>query len=73
MSIRWLLSGLLIAALGAAHAADKKKDGHTGTKQSSKLYTAPDASDPGGLRGHIALPKEPLIAAFAVPNSELAR
>lgn len=73
MSIRSLLFCVLIAALGSSFAAEKKKDGHTGTKQSSKLYTAPDASDPGGLRGRIALPKEPLLAAYAVPNSELVR
>ena len=73
MNSRWLLTCTLVAALGTAYAADKKEDGHTGTKTSTKLYTAPDASDTGGLRGHIELPKAPLVAALAVPNSELAR
>jgi hypothetical protein len=72
MKTHGLLLGVVVLALGLTHAAEKK-DGHTGTKQSSKLYTAPDASDSGGLRGRIAVPADPLVAAFAVPNSELAR
>ncbi len=76
MTARWLptlLALALAAPLGAVLAKDKKDDAHTGTKTSGKLYTAPDASDPGGLRGRIGYPKLPLLAALAVPNSELAR
>jgi hypothetical protein len=76
MTTRWLrtLLALTVAAgLGQAGAKEKKDDAHTGTKQSSRLYTAPDASDPGGLRGHIGYPKLPLLGAFAIPNSETIR
>ena len=76
MTARWLpalLTLALAAALVSSGAKEKKDDAHTGTKTSGKLYTAPDASDPGGLRGHIGFPKEALLAAIAVPNSELAR
>jgi hypothetical protein len=76
MTARWLralLTLALAATLGAACAKDKKDDAHTGTTTSGRLYTAPDASDTGGLRGHIGYPKLPLLGAFAVPNGELAR
>jgi len=80
-----LLIGLTVSLVGLAQTPvrpmpdnptqDKKKkpDGHTGTKQSSKLYTAPDAGDPGGLRGRVAKHKEKLIGAFAIPAGELVR
>ena len=78
MTARWLPTLLalgLVLTLGSAAAKDKKAkdDAHTGTKTSGRLYTAPDASDSGGLRGHIGTPKVPLLAAFAVPNSETIR
>lgn len=73
----WLLS-VCLAASGltqeaAAAKTEKGEDGHTGTKQSSRLYTAPDLSATGGLRGTIAHPAEKLLGVFAIPVGDLAK
>ena len=71
--IRVLLVCGLATLIGLARAEEKKKraDGHTGTTQSTKLYTPTDPNDTGGIRARIALPKDKLIGAFAIPVGEL--
>lgn len=61
------------AASGLAPAAEKTPAKHTRTQQSTRLYTAPDPSATGGLRGTIALPDEKLIGAFAIPVGDLVK
>jgi hypothetical protein len=46
---------------------------HTGTVQSSRLYTAPDAAAGGGIRGKVVLVDAPLLFAFALPTDEPSR
>ena len=67
---RYIGAGLavgLAAALGAAAGE------FTNTKQSSRLYTQPDASAGGGIRGTVSAPAERLEGVFAVAQFEPAR
>ena len=43
---------------------------HTGTKQGSRLYTRPDATAGGGIRGSIAAPHKPIVGIFAILQSD---
>ena len=45
----------------------------TGTVQSSRLYTPPDPSARGGLRGKVVMTTAPLLYAFALPTDEPSR
>lgn len=76
MNMFWTRSLLLVflaALIGLARADDKKKsaEAHTGTKQSTMLYTPPDPNASGGLRGRIGIPRDKLIGAFAIPADTL--
>jgi hypothetical protein len=76
MKTRWMLvAALAAAACGgpAARGADDKPYKPTGTKQSSQLYTAPDPSAAGGLRGVVKAPKQPLTAVFALDADNSAK
>jgi hypothetical protein len=42
--------------------------GHTGTKQSTSLYTPPDPTAAGGIRGALGLASPPIRRAFALPT-----
>jgi hypothetical protein len=67
---RYLLLAAALAALASpARAADKPPGGHTGTQQSSRLYTAPDPSATGGI--HLRAPGDRApVAAFALQAFE---
>ena len=64
----------LLAAFWAAGPlsvlAQAAKGGHTGTQQSTFLYTPPDPSAGGGLRGTLVLAAQPLRSVFAVPADD---
>ncbi|TAN36898.1 MAG: hypothetical protein EPN23_07205 [Verrucomicrobia bacterium] len=76
---RVIVSLLGCCVLGVAtQAADVSKskkttEGHSTTKQSSRLYTPPDPSATGGLRGRVPASSEKLVDAFAIPSGELMR
>lgn len=59
-----------LASASMAAAADDP-GGHTGTKQSSRLYTEPDPSAAGGLTFRPTSPSGDLVAAFAVPQLQV--
>lgn len=63
-----LLTGAIGLAVGSAPAAENK--GHTGTEQSTRLYTKPDSSAKGGITFRIGRVKKNLQMAFAVPQFE---
>jgi hypothetical protein len=61
---------LLLALLAAAPArAADAPGGHTGTQQSSRLYTSPDPAAAGGIRLRVAGSRAP-AAAFALQAFE---
>jgi hypothetical protein len=61
--------GLGLAGLWAAGKPEKAvPKGHTGTEQSSKLYTDSDPASGGGLQGEIIAPDQTIRAIFATPQ-----
>lgn len=60
-----MMAVMLSLGLALVRAADPKAGGHTGTVQSSKLYTDPDPSAGGGLHGEIVTPAKPILDVFA--------
>lgn len=66
MTRKLFISLLLVA--GATFAAEPK--GHTGTEQSTRLYTQPDGSAGGGIKLRINRVLKNMIAAFAIPQFE---
>ena len=81
MSIRRMPYGRLVVLLvimGLVQVVEVlafkvKNEGHSDTKHDSRLYTPPDPSATGGLRGHVTHPPGKLLAAFAIPVGDLAR
>jgi len=71
----WLLC--CVVAIGLAQVLDvagkTKNEGHTDTKQSSRLYTPPDPNASGGLRARIAQPAGKLLDVFAIPVGDVVR
>lgn len=61
-----ILSGTAIALTAGLLIAGQ----YTGTKQSSQLYTPPDPSAQGGIRGSILIPNKPVVAIFAMPQDD---
>jgi hypothetical protein len=61
---RFLRAGLCFAAIALAAAAGAGE--YTGTEQSTRLYTKPDPSAGGGLKGKVQYPEAGLRMAFAV-------
>lgn len=61
---------IAVAALfaGTTFAAEPK--GHTGTEQSTRLYTQPDSSAGGGIKFRINRIQKNLLHAFAIPQFE---
>lgn len=57
----WAASGVLLAGTPS------------GTVQSTRLYTAPDPTAAGGIRGRVLLPNAPLEDAFAVPQHDWSK
>lgn len=60
----------LTAALFAEAAFAAEPKGHTGTEQSTRLYTQPDASAGGGIKLRINRVQKNLLHAFAIPQFE---
>ena len=56
----------VLLAVGFCSFAGEKPPGGTGTVQSSRLYTPPDASAAGGLKGRIVRSGQPVCAVFAM-------
>jgi hypothetical protein len=67
-----LASLALLGALGrfVPPAGAATNDGHTGTIQSTALYTPPDPAAGGGIAGRLALQSEPLLKVFALPTDD---
>jgi hypothetical protein len=65
------LTGLVLAA-GAGLALAETGEGHTGTQQSSRLYTPPDPSATGGIAGRLAPADQPLLRVLALPTDDPA-
>ncbi len=65
-----IILGLLLAATVATVCAAEKKTGHTGTEQSSRLYTSTDAGAGGGIEVKVNRSVKNLQAAFAIPEFE---
>lgn len=63
----WVAAAVLAATLGAVAGEFTK------TKQSSRLYTQPDPTATGGIRGKVGHPDQPIEGAFAVAQFEPAR
>lgn len=62
---------ILFAAFCCLSAAAEEPKGHTGTQQSSRLYTPPDASAKGALRLKVVKPNGgAVLAAFALVQFE---
>ena len=69
MNLRPILTAALVAVCGLARAEEPK--GHTGTQQSSRLYTPPDPSSKGGIRMKLVKPNGgPVVGAFALLQFE---
>lgn len=60
----------LLGALAAVLCGAQEPRGHTGTQQSSRLYTAPDTGAGGGIEFKINRVIRNMTAAFAVPQFE---
>jgi hypothetical protein len=61
------LAGIaLLFAAGKPEKAPTKS--HTGTEQSSQLYTDPDSASGGGVQGEILAPDQKIVAIFATPQ-----
>lgn len=65
---RRTLTFLIWAALAAAVCPAEQPKGHTGTEQSTRLYTPSDAGAGGGIQFRVNRTTKNLIAAFAVPQ-----
>ena len=46
---------------------------HSGTRQSGRLYTAPDPNAPGGIRAIVDRPTRPMRAVFAMNTHDMAK
>ena len=66
------LAAIALATLAPGAAAADKARG-TGTVQSSRLYTQPDAAATGGLQGALATPAKPAVGVFAMPVDDWQR
>jgi hypothetical protein len=62
-----------LALLGACGLALGAESNHTGTVQSSRLYTSPDPAAAGGIRGRVSLTGTPLRHALAMPIDDPTR
>lgn len=66
-----LFPTILLATVCVLSAAAAEPKGHTGTQQSSRLYTPPDASARGGIRMKVVKPNGgQVIGAFALVQFE---
>jgi hypothetical protein len=61
---------LCLAAAAASPIRPGAPGPHTGTVQSSQLYTPPDATAGGGIRGRIVASGRSLLGVFAMPQDD---
>ncbi len=57
-----------IALVLSAGKPEKAAQSHTGTEQSSQLYTDMDPTSGGGIQGEIIAPDQTIVAIFATPQ-----
>jgi hypothetical protein len=71
MNRAWVM--LAAVSLAVWPAAPAWAGEQTGTRQSTRLYTAPDPDAGGGIRARVMRPDKPLRQGFAVPSENPRR